>query len=145
MDAIYEKIRASQAERQLEMSPSENETDDRPDPGFRIYHVDSETGEEREVPPYTAPLDFLKSIGKSTEKTDKVNNSSSNDDGDDGGYSGTTYDGYQAIEQANSRRTRDEELDAMREARKRNRLDQSAIDESEIGALPWKGKPFLDQ
>jgi glycine oxidase len=149
MDAIYDKIRANQAERHLEMSTSEKEDDDRPDPGFRIYHVDSETGEEREVPPYTAPLDFLKSIGKTTETTKEspatTAPASPAAAADDDEYSGSMYDGYQAIEQANSRQTRDEELDAMREARKRNRLDLSAIDEAQIGALPWEAKPFLDR
>jgi len=36
--------------------------EERPDPGFRIYHVDSETGEKREIPPYTKPEVFASMI-----------------------------------------------------------------------------------
>jgi len=47
-------------------------SEDRPDPGFRIYHVDSETNEEFEVPPYTSPneIDGLiaKQLGTNAKK-----------------------------------------------------------------------------
>mmetsp|Transcript_13315 Transcript_13315/g.16036 ORF Transcript_13315/g.16036 Transcript_13315/m.16036 type:complete len:127 (+) Transcript_13315:571-951(+) len=45
-----------------------------------------------------------------------------------------TLDGYTVIQDANSRESRDEELQAMRAARQRNRLGQSAIEMKDIGA-----------
>jgi thiazole synthase len=49
-------------------------------------------------------------------------------------YNERTYDGYQDIQQANARATRQEELRAMREARRKNRQDPSTIDAKQIGA-----------
>jgi hypothetical protein len=48
-------------------------------------------------------------------------------------YSEQTFDGYQDIQQANSRTTREEELEAMRAARQQNRVGSHAVDESKIG------------
>merc|ERR1719469_1344338 len=45
----------------------------------------------------------------------------------------TTLDGYTAIQQENSRGTRSEELEIMKQARINNRLSTSQIDESKIG------------
>jgi len=42
------------------MMISDGEVDERPDPGFRVYHVDSVTREETEIPPYTSPQSVLK-------------------------------------------------------------------------------------
>lgn len=131
VESLYEKIKANRAERRVELPVDEAKSDDRPDPGFRIYHVDEETGEEREVPPYTSEHEFLASI--QAEKRKLTNNT--NKDGDSKNYSDKTYDGYEAIQEANSRLSREEELQAMRKAMKRNRLDQEEIDESSIGAI----------
>ena len=49
-------------------------------------------------------------------------------------YNEQTFDGYQVIQQANSRTTREEELEAMRRARQQNRLGSDKINESKIGA-----------
>lgn len=43
-----------------------------------------------------------------------------------------SYDGYQAILDANSGNNRDDQLEAMRKARQENRRGQSGIDESQL-------------
>lgn len=106
------------------------------------------------VPPYTSPGEFFKLIGKDeAAATDTVaptpsdigvtrvpavtrppTENGTNDDTDDPNYSERTYDGYQAILAQNSRSTREEELAAMREARQRNRLGQSSLEnDSRLG------------
>ena len=48
---------------------------------------------------------------------------------------GISFDGYTTIQQANSRSSREEELDVMKEARRKNRFGGSGeIDLSKIGA-----------
>jgi hypothetical protein len=136
LKSIYQSIIDNKSKQKVEL-PDE-EPDDRPDPGFRIYHVDKESGEETEVPPYTTPGEFLQSLKKSN-----VNNGSSPDvssisslspslpppNGEtSSGYDETTYDGYQAILEANSSTNREDELKAMKEARRKNRLGQTSID-----------------
>ena len=138
LESVYAQIRANKASQKVEMSADEG--DDRPDPGFRIFHVDSATGEEREVPPYTSPGDFLRSLEQeSTTELDSVAPTAAEDtgvsdasEGDE--YSEKTFDGYQTILKANSRQSREDELEAMRAARRSNRLGQPSIDESKIGA-----------
>lgn len=170
--ATYEAIRKNKERNaaQLEESSKSEQDDDRPDPGFRIYHVDAETGEERMVPPFTQPGDFLKMIETEKKGTQPVVNGesassekeppvvtveaptaveitatrpevvgSSSDDGGDGNYNETTYDGYTCIQQSNSRASRQEELEAMREARRRNRLGQETVDEKQIGVQRMNG------
>ena len=69
LQAVYAQIRANkeaaasqtQGEAIAETSLDDDD-DERPDPGFRIYHVDEETGEEWEVPPYTKPEDFFEQL-----------------------------------------------------------------------------------
>ena len=131
VESIYERIEANRAERQVDFPVRELANEDRPDPGFRIYHVDEKTGEEREVPPYTSEQDFFASIR--AEKRKQNVDAPVADDIET--YNEQTYDGYQAIQDANSRLNREEELQAMREARRRNRLDQDQIDESSIGVI----------
>jgi len=155
--AAYETIRKNKARNSVPLD-SNDKTEERPDPGFRIFHIDAETGEKREVPPYTQPGDFLqmiasqkKSMADSTANGDLASSSSplqetteseaiptskvpsAEEDNDD--YSEKTYDGYQAIVQSNSRTSRDEELETMREARRKNRLGQEEIDFSQIGVV----------
>jgi len=156
--ATYEAIRKNKEQNAAKLELNDDINDDRPDPGFRIYHVDSETGEQREVPPYTQPGDFLRmieaeksssvpaavsSVKDGTPATNQAvaqpaNNGSSS--GNDSAYDETTYDGYTVIQQSNSRASRQEELEAMREARRRNRLGQETVDESKIGAQPLNGE-----
>jgi hypothetical protein len=38
--------------------------DDRPDPGFRIYHLDKDTGQQTVVPPNTTLGQFLDSLNR---------------------------------------------------------------------------------
>jgi glycine oxidase len=154
LEEAYAKIRANMAKRVVEMDDSPD-VDDRPDPGFRIFHRDEE-GVAREVPPYTTPADFLASLRKGRE-TKSDTDAALRDDGlgrssnvngaervesiadseakpSTSTYNERTYDGYQDIQQANSRATREEELQAMREARQLNRQDPSTINPDKIGA-----------
>mmetsp|Transcript_3688 Transcript_3688/g.7052 ORF Transcript_3688/g.7052 Transcript_3688/m.7052 type:complete len:822 (-) Transcript_3688:971-3436(-) len=145
LESVYETIRQNKANatKTLEMNKAE-ETEEQPDPGFRVYYVDEETGEEIEIPPYTSPLHFFSNKASTNgsagatddEQAAKVNTSTTGveievktqtEDNE------TTYDGYQAIQQANSRGSRIEELEAMKSARLENRAKASDINESRIG------------
>ena len=130
MKTIYETIQANKSKKNFILA--NNEAEKRPDPGFRIYHVDDDTGEELEIPPYTSPGEFLASLEKS--KKPDVAKVQTN-------YDETTYDGYQTIQQSNAREYRQDELDVMREARRKNRLGQTEIDLSKIGVQPMYDKP----
>lgn len=127
LQSLYAKIQANKAQKQVVLD-TEKVEDSKPDPGFRIYHVDPVTRELREVPPYTSPAEFLASISKDSKPKEQVASKNSQS------YDETTYDGYQVIQQSNAREYRSEELNAMREARRKNRLGQSDIDFSKIGA-----------
>jgi glycine oxidase len=127
LQSLYAKIQANKAQKHVVLD-TENMEDSKPDPGFRIYHVDPVTRELREVPPYTSPGDFLASIPKKSDPEDPVDAKRSQS------YDETTYDGYQVIQQTNAREYRSDELEAMREARRKNRLGQTDIDFSKIGA-----------
>jgi hypothetical protein len=48
-------------------------------------------------------------------------------------YNEQTFDGYQDIQQANSRTTQEEELEAMRVAWQQNRVGSHGVDEMKIG------------
>ena len=62
LSSIYEQIKANKEAAAADIEMEDKAADDRPDPGFRIYRVDSETGEEEEVPPYTKFQDVEVSI-----------------------------------------------------------------------------------
>jgi thiazole synthase len=137
--AAYQTIRANKSN-QAALELDDVELEERPDPGFRILHVDEESGEEREVPPYTSPGQFLKMIeaekshlGMTNSKNDGTNGKSvqmtteSKDLGSE-----TTFDGYTTIQ--NASKSREEELADMRKARQQNRVDQESVDLSKIGA-----------
>ena len=118
--------------------------EERPDPGFRIYHVDERTGEKRVVPPYTSPSEFLqknhkekefKSIANGKSPTDRSDLSSIKSGNSKDDYNERTLDGYTTIQDANSRPSREEELKAMREARVRNRIGRSVVDESKLSGM----------
>lgn len=151
LSEVYEKIRQNKAAvGEVEMGDAPE--DDREDPGFRIYYVDPETGESHEVPPFTSPDEIVQMVQESKKDampaavaaSDQVNGQSFNgdaprDNGDSSSYSETTFDGYQDIQQANSRTTRQQELEAMRAARRQNRLGgDDNIDMSKIGAQRMK-------
>ncbi|CAB9509663.1 protein ThiO/ThiG [Seminavis robusta] len=154
--SIYDSIKENKA-KQVVSLPDTGGVDTRPDPGFRIYHVDDETGESREVPPYTKPVDFLQSISKDTTSTtasdsvpEKISKSSDKNankatpssKSDKSSYNEKTYDGYQDILVANAGKSREEELQSMRQARFKNRLDQESIDASKIGTITDEFKEF---
>jgi hypothetical protein len=130
LKSIYATIQANKAKQQVVFT-KQTEDESKPDPGYRIYHVDETTGEEREIPPYTSPGEFLASIETSKTKDIKSIRPETTDQTD---YDETTYDGYQEIQKSNARNYREEELEIMREARRKNRLGQSDIDYSKIGA-----------
>ena len=52
------------------MQEEGSKVDERPDPGFRVYHVDSVTREETEIPPYTSPQSILNEKKAVVEDTD---------------------------------------------------------------------------
>lgn len=74
LESIYESIRANKAKQEVDL-PDQNIKDERPDPGFRISHVDKKTGEIREIPPYTQPAAFFETL----EKEDKSQQEESQD------------------------------------------------------------------
>jgi len=150
LSAIYDKIRSNKALASEDIEMGESGEEERPKLNFTLYHVDSETREVREVPQYTSPGEFLNSIDKEkaagqqpksvngdrTPKADvppisngHVVNNEQEVDSDiiDDGSDEKTYDGYQAIKNANSGTTRDEELRRMKEARMANRAKASAV------------------
>jgi thiazole synthase len=148
---VYQKIREQKAASTSKMELNNALPDDRPDPGFRIFHIATD-GTDREVPPYTTPgifLDSIESYDFSTESQTEavvainpshqvespahhveVNESSESASS----YDEKTYDGYEAIIQANSSSSREDELEAMRKARRKNRSgsERVKIEESEL-------------
>ena len=151
LSAVYEKIKQNKAKQNVQLD-SDDAEEEKPDPGFRVYYEDPETGETHTVPPFTAPGDFLDSLKGQSSVSEVVSSRGKVEETSSGRVNGTaknisddislqtseyteqTFDGYQDIQQANSRKTREEELEAMRAARQRNRFGQEDIDESKIGA-----------
>jgi glycine/D-amino acid oxidase-like deaminating enzyme len=144
LDDAYQAIRANKAKQQAVLDDSDGE-DERPDPGFRITHHNKETGEARVVPPYTSPGEFFSMIAdekKAASATTVTNGDAGHHadtasakttttptiNGESGHYTEDTFDGYQTIQAANSRSSRDEELALMREARKANRVGMTDLD-----------------
>ena len=142
LSSMYQKIRDQKTASTATVGDQPDE-EERPDPGFRIYHVDKD-GKNREVPPYTSPGEFLESIQKQETGAPAVNgiakvatpspqpetNGLTTPEGDD--YSEKTYDGYQDIIEANASISREDELKAMREARRANRIGQETISDSDL-------------
>ncbi len=157
LDEIYKSIQKKKAEvskNGVQMNQSSD--DEKPDPAFRIFHVEKGTRKEREVPPYTNPNDFFASISNEeteSEKQDSLSDTknqnsaleiikekedllpATEEQSSESDYDETTFDGYQTIQKANSRLTREEELIAMRKARMSNRLDVSQIERANIGVM----------
>ena len=150
LSSIYKKIKSNKALANNNVEMGESDDLPRPKLNFTIYHVDSETREVREVPQYTSPGEFLFAIEKEKAASVQIingfrkntrvvadepyaNDGSENTSGIANGedYSGIeedgsdekTYDGYQAIQSANSSPSREEELLKMKEARMKNRVN----------------------
>jgi hypothetical protein len=68
LQSVYQSIRENKSKEPVELGEGGDE--ERPDPGFHIYHVDERTGEHREVPPHTAPGAFLESIKQDSGSDD---------------------------------------------------------------------------
>jgi hypothetical protein len=136
LQSMYASIRENKSKQQVELE--EDQGEERPDPGFRIYHIDEETGEHREVPPYTNPGAFFESIEQENQTGVNVSSPPTAKEepivqnGVAESYSETTYDGYEDIIQANADENRDVELEAMRVARRKNRMGQEGIDEADL-------------
>ena len=62
LEGVYEKIRANKASASSSVEMSEYAGDARSALPFTIYHVDSNTGDVREVPQYTSPGEFFDMI-----------------------------------------------------------------------------------
>jgi len=143
LESIYQSIRDNKSKQDVDL-PDQNIVDERPDPGFRISHVDKKTGETRIIPPYTQPAAFFQeleeeakatqaseSIAATTDRAEedrKTNNTTPRNtnnvaegSGSNTNYDETTYDGYQEIFKANASDDRQDELNKMREARLKNR------------------------
>lgn len=124
----------------------DNPIEEKADPGFRIHHVDSASGEVTEVPPFTSPGEFfqMKSEGKISTATtaSSAGATSTTTIASASGEGEVSYDGYTAIQQAHGDGTTAESsAQAMRKARMSNRVKMSQIDESKIGAMVMPGTP----
>lgn len=136
----YQAIRENKARQHAVLDDDDASDEERPDPGFRITHHDAETGEAREVPPYTSPGEFFGMIanekkertGAPTADAETSGQTRPPINGETGDYTEDTFDGYQTIQEANSRSSREEELEAMREARRKNRIGMTDIDTSKV-------------
>jgi len=149
LGSVYESIRENKAKATAGVEMSQVETEDRPDPGFRIYHVDSVTRKETLIPPYSSPLNREKETSPEDTTASETSSEKETVERDVQGenidvpepaststYDEKTFDGYQTIQDANSRASREEELKLMKQARMANRVKVSQIDESLIGVLP---------
>ena len=147
LSSVYEKIKANKAKAAKTVEMTEASADDRPDPGFRIYRVDPETGEGREVPPYMSPgaMEDMIALESDGDKVEKVEEKAkveieepraklpSSDAATSDDYSEETYDGYQAILKDDWGSTDEELKEKMRKSRIQNRMKSSSIDENAIG------------
>jgi hypothetical protein len=140
LSSIYEKIKANKAKASESVEMGEDSSEERKDPGFRIYHVDKETREKTEVPPFMSPGEFFQMKEEKKQSSDDVKApSSASDEGGDT-EDEPLFDGYTAIREAYGGRTTEEETaEATRSARMRNRAKTSEIDESKIGAMSSPG------
>ena len=127
LNQLYDSINKNKAAF-VEMGVSKEE--ERPDPGFRIFFVDND-GERHEVPPFTSPEEMTRIVAaKKGPQAVFVDPQVITEN-----YSEQTFDGYTTIQQANSRSSRQEELEAMKDVRRKNRFGGAdMVDESKIGA-----------
>ena len=141
LESIYSSISANKAKQEVDLPDQDSIKDERPDPGFRISHVDKD-GKSRVIPPYTQPADFLAKLETTKSETPEENDTpvDSNKTVDPASaataaaipaaegsgsykndYDETTFDGYQEIFKANASNNRQDELAKMKEARMKNR------------------------
>ena len=144
LSSIYEKIKANKAKASETMEMGEKDSsEEKEDPGFRIYHVDKKTGESTVVPPFTSPGEFLqmKEEGKLSSSNADVKISPPKEDSKAEEDGQPLFDGYTAIREAyGGRVTAEETAEATRSARMKNRVKTSEIDESKIGAKSLTGE-----
>jgi len=128
LNQLYERIQKNKA---TTVEMGDREEVNRLDPGFRIFYVDDDD-ERYEVPPFTRPEEMASLVAaKKGMKTVSPTSQFVEEQ-----YNEQTFDGYTTIQQANARSSRQEELDAMKESRRKNRFGGSdQVDESKIGAL----------
>lgn len=132
--SAYETIKENKVKASAKVEMGEKENDTRPDPGFRIFHVDEETGEKRLVPPYTSEGAMKKILLEEKAGTAETSSNSAGVEEKSEVKEEPIYDGYTMITEANASGNRSDELNAMRAARMKNRGITSEIDESLIGA-----------
>lgn len=158
LPSIYEMIKANKAKAAESIVMGDSPAEERPDPGFRIYHKDPASGDVTEVPPFTSPSEFfqMKAEGKLSvmpseygEPSGATEASSGTDTTDgptridkEGEEETVTFDGYTAIREAyGEKATAEETAKATREARTSNRIKSSEIDESKIGVINPDKRP----
>lgn len=135
LNQLYKQIKNNKAS-SVEMGDHEEE--ERADPGFRIFFIDND-GESHEVPPFTRPEEMV-AIVAAKKGPEAVSEFPQKKDVKEQ-YNEETFDGYTTIQQANSRSSREEELNVMKEARRKNRFGGSGeIDLAKIGAQRSNGE-----
>ncbi|KAL7551753.1 hypothetical protein ACHAWF_014934 [Thalassiosira exigua] len=155
LPSIYERIRANKARAAASIRTEDDAAaaaaeEERPDPGFRIYHVDSRTREVREVPPHTSPGEFFQMKAEGTlpvisteegaEPTSSLSSDENENENENDGDEGLLSDGYTAIRETYGEgATAEATAEATRRARLRNRAKTSEIDEAKIGAMSSTG------
>ena len=119
LQAMYASIKANKVvSTPLIENTDENEMREEFD--FELYWIDEESSEEIFVPPFTSPGEMEEIVAsKKREKEDAINEPSETNGNE------TIHDGYTDIMEKNSRNTRSEELDAMRQSRISNRSMES--------------------
>ena len=82
---VYDKIKKNKARFTLDplsdTTDEEDDDEDRPMPSFRVYRVDSETGEKHLVPPFTRPEDFEQMLAANRKGSDNKDLTSNSYDG----------------------------------------------------------------
>mmetsp|Transcript_22201 Transcript_22201/g.31241 ORF Transcript_22201/g.31241 Transcript_22201/m.31241 type:complete len:924 (-) Transcript_22201:197-2968(-) len=145
LSVIYAKIKSNKhkaadlMDLESTLDPMDDSSSFKSDPGFRIYHVDKDTREMTEIPPYTTPGDIVSknndnkqnAVEKTLDRPNYNNNNEKNDNHKSKmSQNEGTYDGYQDILEANGSASREEELEVMREMRQQNRRlgDKKQVD-----------------
>jgi len=139
LSAVYEQIKANKASA-TPKEMGEDTSEPLADPGFRISHVDSATGEATEVPPFMNPGTFFAMKEKKALEGALPSGPTCTDVAEPlpavNGEEKTSFDGYSTIRSAfGESSSGDETSRNMREARMRNRGKSSEIDETKIGAM----------
>ncbi len=135
LSSIYAKIKANKLKASESIQMEEAVAEERPDPGFRIYHVDSVTRELMEVPPFTSPGEFFQMKAEGKLSSSKVEDHAIQPSMDAEG-SQPLSGGYTAIREAYGEgSTVEATAEYTRRARMNNRIETSEIDESKIGAI----------